>query len=119
MEEKLGGTLLRRLYQLVSQGTLTKLHIERMSDHHNMDVATTFNERREGESIEVTMERMLDRWYEDTVCNLSSSEASERLTRILKDTCSPVLAEKIGKPASVCERYNVESKPKGGTRSND
>ena len=60
-----------------------------------MNVFTTFDNRETKERIQVTMERMLDHWYEDTVCDLSASEALQELLRIVEKTCSKMVAVKI------------------------
>ena len=46
-----------------------------------------YKDRRKDEKIEVTMTRMMDRWFEDTLCDLCPLQASAELLRILKDTC--------------------------------
>ena len=120
LEEKLGRGVLLKLFKLVSQGMITKHHLERMSDKHKMNV-TNFNDMREEECM-VTMERMLDRWYEDTVCKLSTSEASQRLLRILEETCPARVVETVRETEeryAMTERYNVQSKPKGVMKEND
>ena len=88
LEEKLGQGVLLKLCELVGGGVIEKYHIKCMSYEYNMDVYNVYSDRREDERIEVTMERMLDRWYEDTLCQLSPSEASAELLRILDETCS-------------------------------
>ena len=88
LEEKLGQAVLLKLAELVGGGVIEKYHLKCMSYEYNMDVYNVYSDRREDERIEVTMERMLDRWYEDTLCQLSPSEASAELLRIVDETCS-------------------------------
>ena len=88
LEEKLGQAVLLKLSELVGGGVIVKREIKCMSYEYNMNVYNVYDDRREDERIEVTMERMLDRWYEDTLCELSPSEASAELLRILDETCS-------------------------------
>ena len=65
-----------------------------------MNVFTTFDNRETKERIQVTMERMLDHWYEDTVCDLSASEALQELLRIVENTCPIVVALRIKESGS-------------------
>ena len=88
LEEKLGQAVLLKLSELVGGGVIVKREIKCMSYEYNMNVYNVYSDRREDERIEVTMERMLDRWYEDTLCELSPSQASAELLRILDETCS-------------------------------
>ena len=94
LEEKLGKAVLHNLFEFISQGVIDYDHLEGMSYKHNMNVFTTFESSRINR-IEVTMERMLDRWYEERACTLSASEASQELLRILENTCSPLVAVKL------------------------
>ena len=95
LEEKLDQARLLKLFEFISRGSITKKHIEKISYKQNMNVVTTFNDRAVREKIEVTLERMLDRWYEDSVCKLSASETLEELLRITRNTCPIVVAESI------------------------
>ena len=92
LEEKLGRGVLVKLFEYISKGVIDKYLVKGMCYQHNMNVFNTFDSRKEDERIEVTMERMLDRWYEDKVCNLSAFEARRELLRIVKDTCPPLVA---------------------------
>ena len=65
LEEKLDQARLLKMFEFISRGSITKKHIEKISYKQNMNVVTTFNDRAVREKIEVTLERMLDRWYED------------------------------------------------------
>ena len=94
MEERLGRAVLLNLFEFISRGVIDKNHLERMSYQHNMNVVTTFDSRRE-ERVDMIMERMLDRWWEDTVCTLSASKVSEELLRIVEGSCSPLVAVKL------------------------
>ena len=100
LEEKLGRAVLVKLFELINLGTITLQHLGKFSYQQNMNVFTTFDNRERKEKIEVTMERMLDRWYEDTVCNLSASEALQELLRIVENTCPPVVAVRIKESGS-------------------
>ena len=95
LEEKLGRAVLVKLFELINLGTITKQHLGKFSYQQNMNVFTTFENKEIKERIEVTMERMLDRWYEDTVCKLSASETLQELLRIVENTCPPVVAVRI------------------------
>ena len=95
LEERLGRSVLVQLFELVRKGVIDKQNLQRISYSYNMDVLTTFDSRKEEERIEVTMERMLDRWYEDTVCNMSPTEALQELLRILEETCPPLVRVRI------------------------
>ena len=95
LEKKLGKAVLVKLFELINVGTITLRHLGKFSYQQNMNVFTTFDNRDIKERIEVTMERMLDRWYEDTLCNLSASKALQELLRIVKETCPIVVALRI------------------------
>ena len=92
LEEKLGKAVLVKLFELVNLGTITLQHLGKISYQQNMNIFTTFDNRDRKERIEVTMERMLDQWYEDKVCYSSTTEARRELLRIVKDTCPPLVA---------------------------
>ena len=100
LEEKLGRAVLVKLFELINLGTITKQHLGKFSYQQNMNVFTTFDNREIKERIEVTMERMLDQWYEDSVCKFSASEALEELLRIVENTCPPVVAVRIKESAA-------------------
>ena len=70
-----------------------------MSYQHNMNVNTVYNQSHDKEeNIVLTMERMLDRWYEFTVCSLSQSEAQSKLQEILREShCSNFVVDEIRK----------------------
>ena len=61
-------------------------------------LADTWNwgEQPDRESLERTLERMLEEWYEKTVSNLSPSEAVKELERILEVTCPTSVCEMLG-----------------------
>ena len=84
LEEKLGRNVLVKLSDLVSWGYIESSHVKRMSYDYNMDV---MNSHREDKRIEVTMARMLDQWYEETLYPLSPAQASAELLLILEQTC--------------------------------
>ena len=94
LEERLGHIVLAKLFELVADGSIERDSLWRMSFSHNMDVVEIYLQCvRDGESMERTLERMLEEWYEKTVSSLSPSEAVKELERILEVTC----------PTSVCE----------------
>ena len=98
LEEKLGRAILVKLFEFINQGVITEGHLKKISYQHNMNVFTTFDSRGKEERIEVTMERMLDRWFEDTVCKLTTFETFQELLRILKESgCSNLVIEETGK----------------------
>ena len=100
LEERLGRAVVTELLRLVGIGHIGRSQVMDMSYQHNMNVFNTFDSRKEDERIEVTMERMLDRWYELVVCNLSSSEARLELLRIVEDTCPSLVAAKMFRESS-------------------
>ena len=94
LEERLGPLVLAKLFELVADGTVDEVSLMRMSFSQNMDVFAIYLQcERDRESLERTLERMLEEWYEKTVSSLSPSEAVKELERILEVTC----------PSSVCE----------------
>ena len=88
LEEKLGRNVLVKLSDLVSWGYIESSHVKRMSYDYNMNVITAYSHRVDrDERIEVTMARMLDQWYEETLYPLSPAQASAELLLILEQTC--------------------------------
>ena len=88
LEEKLGPLVLKRLFYHVGNGGIKKDTLKKMSYSANMDVFPTYSECDQGkENLQGTLERMLEEWYDKTVCLLPPSEALEELLRILKVTC--------------------------------
>ena len=64
-----------------------------MSYEHNM-IYNHSNGKEE--NIEAILERMLDHWYEITVCSLSPLAAQNKLLEILKESrCSPFVVHKV------------------------
>ena len=70
-----------------------------MSYQHNMNVNTVYSDSRDKEEkIDTTLERMLDGWYESSVCALSQSGAQSKLLEILRESsCSNLVLEGIRK----------------------
>ena len=96
LEEKLGRAVLVKLFKLIETGHITERRLEKISYEQNMNVLTTFNTSRGNkEKIAVTLELMLDHWWEDKVCKLTASEALEELLRIVENTCPPVVGVTI------------------------
>ena len=88
LEEKLGPLVLERLFYHVGNGGIKKDTLKKMSYSTNMDVFPTYSECDQGkENLQQTLEKMLEEWYDKTVCLLSPSEAVEELLRILKVIC--------------------------------
>ena len=87
LEEKLDPAVVAELRRLVSIGHIERSQVKEMSYQHNMNVNTIYNDCDERkEKIELTMERMLDRWYEITVWSLSQPAAQRKLVEILKES---------------------------------
>lgn len=99
LEEKLGRDVLAELRRLVRIGHIGRSRVKEMSYEHGMNVNTIYNDSRDKEeTIDTTMERMLDGWFEDTVCSLSLSEAQNKLLEILRESrCSSLVVEEIRK----------------------
>ena len=98
LENYLGPLVLAKLFELVADGSIKRASLAIMSFSQNMDVFETYSQcLRELESMERTLERLLDEWYEKKVSSLSPSEAVKELKRILEVTC----------PTSVCERLGL------------
>ena len=96
LEEKLGRDVLAELRRLVRIGHIGRHQVKDMSYDYNMDVNMIYNDSRDKETIDTTMERMLDGWFEDTVCSLSQSEAQNKLLEILTESnCSNLAVHKI------------------------
>ena len=114
-EERLGRAVVTELLRLV--GHIGRRQVMEMSYQHNMNVNTVYNQSHDKEeNIVLTMERMLDRWYEFTICSLSTSEAQSKLLDILREShCSKFVVEEIrklcqaGRGDSLDEWFNVEA----------
>ena len=92
------------MFCFVNDGTLVKSNLESMSYLHNMNVSQTYT-MYEGLLPSKILEKMLDDWYEKTLCTMSSADAKKRLLEILENTCEPVIAvdleEAMGKSRNV------------------
>ena len=99
LEERLGRAVVAELLRLVSIGHIGRRQVMEMSYQHNMNVNTVYNQSHDKEeNIVLTMERMLDRWYEFTVCSLSQSGAQSKLLEILREShCSNFVVDEIRK----------------------
>ena len=99
LEEKLGLAVVVELRRLVSIGHIGRSQVKEMSYQHNMNVNTIYNDSHDKEEkIDTTMERMLDGWYESTVCSLSQSGAQRKLLEILRESsCSNLVLDGIRK----------------------
>ena len=85
LEERLGRAVVAELLRLVGIGHIGRRQVMEMSYQHNMNVNTVYNQSHDKEeNIVLTMERMLDRWYEFTVCSLTQSGAQSKLLEIRK-----------------------------------
>ena len=94
VHQLLGKQTLEKLFCYVNDGTLVKGNLESMSYSHNMNVSQTYT-MYEGLLPSKILEKMLDDWYEKTLCTMSPADAKKRLHEILKKTCPPVIAVKV------------------------
>ena len=98
LEAKLGQAVVAELTRLVSTGAIRRREVKEMSYEHHMNVNTVYNQGQEDkqEDIQLTLERMLDRWYELSVCSLSASAAQSKLLEILEGSgCSNLAVHTI------------------------
>ena len=97
LEAKLGRAVVAELTHLVGTGAIRRREVKEMSYEHNMNVNTVYSQGQDKEeNIELTLERMLDRWCELSVCSLSASAAQTKLLDILEESgCSPLVVQKI------------------------
>ena len=104
----LGKETLEKLFDFVNDGTLIQENLLSMSYPHNMNVSQTFtkNERQLPSKI---LEKMLDDWYNKTLCKMTSADAGRRLLKILENTCEPVIAVDLEK--AMGKSRNVDSTP--------
>ena len=82
------------MFCFVNDGTLVKSNLESMSYLHNMNVSQTYT-MYEGHLPSEILEKMLDDWYEKTLCKMSPADAKRRLHVILEETCAPVVAVEV------------------------
>ena len=108
LEERLGQAVVAELLRLVGIGHIGRRQVMEMSYQHNMNVNTVYNQSHDKEeNIVLTMERMLDRWYEFTVCSLTMSGAQSKLLEILREShCSNFVVDEIRK---LCEAGGGDS----------
>ena len=117
LEEKLGRAVVSELRRLVSKGHIGRSQVKEMSYQHNMDVNMIYNDSDDRkENIDTTLDRMLDGWYESTVCSLSQSGAQRKLLEILKESrCSNLVVEGIGK---LCQAPGGGAESSGENKGN-
>ena len=98
-EEKLGQASVAKLTHLLETGAIERSQVKELSYEHNMNVNPVYNDSHDKEeNIVLTMERMLDRWYEMKVYSLSPSEARDKLLEILSEShCSPFVVDEMRK----------------------
>ena len=94
IHQLLGKETLEKLFCFVNDGTLVKDNLESMSYSHNMNVSQTYT-MYEGLLPSKILEKMLDDWYEKTLCTMSPADAKKRLHEILEKTCARVIAAKV------------------------
>ena len=79
LEERLGPLVLAKLFELVADGSIERGSLKRMSFSHNMDVVETYLQcDRDKESLERTLERMLEEVIRDIKSVASSSSYGDR-----------------------------------------
>ena len=92
LEEKLGSPVLARLFKLVAQGSLKRDELEKMSFTEHMDVVTTYDQcQNDKKGVKLTLENMLDSWFENKLCLISPEESQSELLKILKAVCPPLV----------------------------
>ena len=124
LEQKLGRAVLAELTHLVVTGAIGKSQIKEMSYEHHMNVNTVYNQGQEDkqeEDIQLTLEMMLDRWYEVSVCSLSASVAQNKLLEILEGSgCSNLVVHTIRELCqAVGGRAEFSSEERGSFRGNN
>ena len=92
LEEKLGSPVLATLFKLVAQGSLKRDELEKMSFAEHMNVVTTYNQCQDDKKgVKLTLENMLDSWFENKLCLISPEESQSELLKILKAVCPPLV----------------------------
>ena len=92
LEEKLGSPVLATLFKLVAQGSLKRDELEKMSFTEHMDVVTTYDQcENDKKGVKLTLENMLDSWFENKLCLISPEESKSELLKILKAVCPPLV----------------------------
>ena len=110
LEEKLGSPVLATLFKFVAQGSLKRDELEKMSFTEHMDVVTTYDQcENDKKGVKLTLENMLDSWFENKLCLISPEESQSELLKILKAVCLPLVS-------STVEELIVEKKRRTCTR---
>jgi len=98
LEEKLGSPVLATLFKLVAQGSLKRDELEKMSFTEHMDVVTTYDQcENDKKGVKLTLENMLDSWFENKLCLISPEESQSELLKILKAVCPPLVGGAVEK----------------------
>ena len=96
LEEKLGSPVLATLFKLVAQGSLKRDALEKMSFTEHMDVVTTYDQcQNDKKGVKLTLENMLDSWFENKLCLISPEESQSELLKILKAVCPPLVSSAV------------------------
>ena len=96
LEEKLGSPVLATLFKFVAQGSLKRDELEKMSFAEHMNVVTTYNQcENDKKGVKLTLENMLDRWFENKLCLISPEESQSELLKILKAVCPPLVSSAV------------------------
>ena len=98
LHDKFGPGAIAKLFELIGEGSIEQLDLEKMSYSYHMNVSETFNQcLSEKKKEKATLEDMLDKWYEEFLAVKSVSEARSEFLRILRATCTPYVCSSIKK----------------------
>ena len=96
LEKKLGSPVLATLFKLVAQGSLKRDELKKMSFTEHMDVVTTYDQcQNDKKGVKLTLENMLDSWFENKLCLISPEESQSELLKILKAVCLPLVSSTV------------------------
>ena len=88
-----GGNILKALKRNVAKGQITLEEIRMMSN--KMGLMKTFNEFSRDIPVEFLFERLLEQLYKYNLFQKSPEEAKQLLVRVLKETCTKIVAVEI------------------------
>ena len=104
IHELLGVKNVEKLFEFIRKGALKKSELEKMSYDYNLNVSQTFQDCSEArERPFKILERLLDDWYEETLCQMTPVEARAKLVAVLESCCSSMVAISLKKGLETVE----------------
>ena len=84
--KKLWGGGLTRLREATTEGAIEDHHLQHMALPSKMNVLVTYRACALRYGVEVTLDRMLEKWFNDKLYDMTPQQAQSLLIEVLKDS---------------------------------